>query len=444
MSATANDLDEAALARHEAAALAALEADAANAAAWLDLASLRVALNRPREAEQAARRGLALDGAAVRGWIALGAALRAQDRTEEALAAARRAADLAPDSGDPWQAMGVSLARAGRHADAAAAYREAIALDPGHALAEFNLALTLLTLGDYEAGFRHYEARFRGRTPPLPPLGLPAWDGRTLPPGTPLLIRAEQGFGDTIQFLRFAAQAAARGARVLLHCPAPLRRLAATAPGVAQVLQGGERIAAGTLTIPLMSLPRVLGITLAALPAPPTYLAPPAGSRLGWSARLASRPGLRVGLCWRGSPASGGPGTRRVDAVRSIPVGLLEPLAAVPGIAWTVLAKDAGETLPAGFAAWDPMPEVKDFAETAALVAALDLVITVDTAVAHLAGALGRPVWLLNRYDSDWRWGLGREDSAWYPSLRQFRQPDRAGWEAPVAAAAGALRAMAA
>jgi hypothetical protein len=445
VSATANDLDGDALARHEAMALAALEADAANADAWLDLASLRVALDRPCEAEEAARRGLALDGAAVRGWIALGAALRAQDRTEEALEAARRAAVLAPTSGDPWQATGVSLARAGRHVEAAAAYREAIARDPGHALAEFNLALTLLLLGDYEAGFRHYEARFRGRTPPLPPLKLPEWDGRALPPGTPLLVRAEQGFGDTIQFLRFAAPAAARGARVLLHCPAPLRRLAATAPGVAQVLQGGERIVAGTPTIPLMSLPRVLGTTLATLPAPPSYLAaPPAVARLGWSGRLAARPGLRVGLCWRGSPTSGGPGTRRVDMVRSIPPALLEPLAAVPGIAWTVLAKDAGGTLPAGFAAWDPMPEVTDFADTAALVAALDLVITVDTAVAHLAGALGRPVWLLNRYDTDWRWGLGRDDSAWYPSLRQFRQPHRASWEAPVAAAAGALRVVAA
>jgi hypothetical protein len=444
VSATANDLDEAALVRHEAAALAALEANASNADAWLDLASLRVALHRSAEAEEAARSGLALDDTAVRGWIALGAALRAQDRTEEALEAARRAAVLAPTSGDPWQAMGVSLARAGRHEDAAAAYREAIAREPGHALAEFNLALTLLALGDYEAGFRHYEARFRGRTPPLPPLKLPEWDGRALPPGTPLLVRAEQGFGDTIQFLRFAAQAAGRGARVLLHCPAPLRRLAATAPGVAQVLQGGERIAAGTPTIPLMSLPRVLGTTLATLPAPPAYLAPPAAARLAWSSRLGARAGLRVGLCWRGSPASGGPGTRRVDALRSIPLGLLEPLAAVPGIAWTALAKDAGDALPAGFSAWDPMPEVKDFADTAALVAALDLVITVDTAVAHLAGALGRPVWLLNRYDTDWRWGLGRDDSAWYPSLRQFRQPRRASWEAPVAAAAGALRVVAA
>lgn len=441
MTATANDLDDDALGRLEADRLAVLAADPADAAAWLDLASLRVARNRPAEAEDAARRGLALDGSAARGWIALGAALRAQDRTEEAIAAALRAASLDPASGDPHHAIGVSLARAGRHEEAAQAYREAIARDPGHVQAGFNLALTLLTLGDYAEGFRRYECRFRGSTPPLPPIRLPEWDGAALRPGTPLLVRAEQGFGDTIQFLRFAPQAAARGARVLLLCQPPLRRLAASAPGVAEVLQGGERIPAGTPTIPLMSLPRVLGTTMASLPAPAAYLSPAAEARLSWSRRLAARPRLRVGLCWRGNPGSGGPGTRRVDAVRSIPVAALAPLAAVPGIAWTVLAKDHGETLPEAFAAFDPMPGMADFADTAALVAALDLVVTVDTAVAHLAGALGRPTWLLNRFDTDWRWGTGRADSAWYPSVRQFRQPARGDWTSVVAAAAEALRA---
>ncbi|MGG5821162.1 tetratricopeptide repeat protein [Falsiroseomonas sp. HW251] len=311
MSATANDLDDDALERLEADRRAILAADPARAAAWLDLASLRVARNRPAEAEDAARRGLALDPSAIRGWIALGAALRAQDRTEEAIAAGRHAATLVPASGDPHHAIGVSLARAGRHEEAAQAYREALARDPGHALAAFNLALTLLTLGDYAEGFRRYECRFRSPAPPLPPISLPEWDGAALPPGTQLLARAEQGFGDTIQFLRFAEGAAARGARVLLLCQPPLRRLAASAPAVAEVLKGGERIAAGTPTIPLMSLPRVLGTTLATLPAPPAYLSPLPEARLAWSRRLGARPGLRVGLCWRGNPASGGPGTRR-------------------------------------------------------------------------------------------------------------------------------------
>ena len=426
-----------ALAAHAAATRAALAARPDDAAAWLDLAVLSIAEGRAPEAEQAARRAMALAQPDARAWMTLGAALRAQDRIEAALAAAGHAASLAPASADPPYAMGVALAQAGRHAEAATAYRAALALQPDHASAEFNLALALLLLGDYAAGFRHYEARFRGSQPPLRPIGLPPWDGSPLPAGTPLLLRCEQGFGDTLQFIRFAPLAAARGARVILLAPAPLGRLLRTAPGIAAVIAGGGTVPRGSLTLPLLSLPHRLGTTLATLPAAVAYLAPPAAESLGWAARLAARPGLRVGLCWRGSPQAGAPGVLRVDARRSIPVPLLAPLAAIPGIAWVNLAKDA--TPPAAFRALDPMPAMADFAATAALVASLDLVVTVDTAVAHLAGALGRPVWLLNRADTDWRWLLGRQDSPWYPTLRQFRQTIRGDWAGPVQAAAEAL-----
>jgi hypothetical protein len=435
------ELDGAALAKLEAQTVAALAARPDDPALLLDLAALAVAGNRAVAAEAATRRALALQPGLARGWISLAAALRAQDRTDEAVQAAARAAELSPGSGDAHQAMGVALARAGRHDQAAQAYREALRREPGHASAEFNLALTLLLLGDYEAGFRHYEARFRGRQPPLKPIALPAWDGAPLPPGTPLLLRAEQGFGDTIQFLRFVPLADARGARPLLLVPPPLARLAAP---FAELPQPGARIPRNALTLPLMSLPRVLGTSLASLPAPVAYLAPDLGTSLAWGRRLARRPGLQVGICWTGSPASGGPGLRRVDHVRSIPPQLLAPLAELPGIAWTSLARNPAEPLPAAFAALDPFPAITDFADTAALVARLDLVITVDTAVAHLAGALGRPAWLLNRWDPDWRWGLGRTDSAWYPTLRQFRQAARGDWAGPVAAAARDLAVLAA
>jgi hypothetical protein len=187
-----------------------------------------------------------------------------------------------------------------------------------------------------------------------------------------------------------------------------------------------------------MSLPLAFGTRLAGIPAAIPYLRPEPADAARWQARLAALPGRRVGLCWAGNRALADLRANPVDRRHSLPAGALAPLAGVPGVSFISLQK--GDAPPPGLALHGWTAELHDFADTAALIAGLDLVISVDTAVAHLAGALGRPVWLLNRHDSEWRWLLGRDDSPWYPSLRQFRQPAYGDWGGVIGAVAARLR----
>ncbi|MGE4064731.1 MAG: tetratricopeptide repeat protein [Rhodospirillaceae bacterium] len=309
---------------------------------------------------------------------------------------------------------------------ARACLERAIVLAPDNADAHWNYANALLVSGMFEKGFAAYEWRFRrsGREERKP--GIPRWQGEALA-GRTLLLTLEQGLGDAIHFVRFADQAAARGARVVIECHPGLEELLATAKGVAAAVTAGTRVPDASVYLPLMSLPHVLGTTVDTIPADVPYLRVPHGA----PAMALREGGLRVGLVWRGNPK------HEADDKRSVALEILAPLFAVPGVAWFSLQVGATDVLEPRIV--DLAPQLRDFAATAAAVSALDLVISVDTAVAHLAGALGKPVWTLIAEANDWRWLSRRSDTPWYPTMRLFRQRRGRNWQPALTEMAGEL-----
>jgi hypothetical protein len=311
---------------------------------------------------------------------------------------------------------------------------------PRFAHAHWNLALALLANGDYAEGWHEYEWRLRlpelgGSAPSLP---VPRWQGEDLRGGT-LLASAEQGIGDAIQFVRFASWLAARGVRVVVQAPRELQSLLATAPGVAATVSTGEALPADcSAEIPLLSLPCRLGLGRDDVGAPPRYLrSDPSRSADAAGVLGKARPGSRrIGLAWAGSPQ------HRNDARRSIPLAMLAPLLTVPGMTWFSLQKGTASNQLAQVAqAGDvaPLDPQCDFAHTAALVDALDAVVTVDTSIAHLAGALGKPTFVLLPFAPDWRWGIAGTHTPWYPTMTLCRQQAIGDWPSAVAALYEAL-----
>ena len=379
----------------------------------------------------------------------LGLALAAADRVDEAIGAYRRALALKPDHAVAWNNLGLALQADNRLDDAIAAFSEARRLAPAFIEARWNLALALLASGRFDEGWRHYDARLElpqlGALPQRPPS--PPWDGVPRA-GETLLLVAEQGLGDAIQFVRFAAPLAAAGLDVVVRAPPPLVSLFARAPGVRSAVASDAPWPAHDAHLPLLSVAGALGVTGATIPGDVPYLrVDPARQAEAQAAIAASeaaaavtatRPArrLRVGLAWAGNPRNVNDRRRSIDAAR------FAPLLDVAGIAWYSLqrAVDEGamQDLPAA-AALTRLPLRDDFEGMAALVAGMDLVISVDTSIAHLAGALARPAWVLLPYAFDWRWQQHRTDSPWYPTLRLFRQPVRGDWGSVVAAVREAL-----
>jgi hypothetical protein len=294
--------------------------------------------------------------------------------------------------------------------------------------------MALLADGDFAAGWREYEWRLKKpqRITSVRPFLQPQWHGEAAE-GRRLLIHPEQGYGDTLQFCRFAALATARGFHVTLEVQRPLVRLLQSLGGVAQVVGRGDELPEFDVHCPIMSLPLALGTTLETIPAAPAYLHANVQQVARWRRRLAvmepihDRRTARIGLVWAGSPRLNSPRATAVDRRRSMPPDRWAPLFEIKGLAFFSLQKDGPSA--GGAPIIDLMGEMDDFADTAALIANLDLVIAVDTAVAHLAAALGKPVWLLERFDSCWRWLRGRRDTPWYPHMRLYRQPSAGGWE---------------
>ena len=402
-------------------------------------------------AELCYRRALAQapDNLALRNGLAL--ALEAQGRFEAALTClwplrhlADREPRLANDLGLLHQYLGLLQAARGW-------YRLALDRAPEAREIEWNLALCLLQSGDFDEGWRRFEARwdlpgFREQRRRFP---TPPWDGRPLD-GETLLLHAEQGFGDTLQFVRLAPLAATRGARVVLECQPSLVPLLAGMDGIAAVIPRGAPLPSYQHHCPLMGLPRALGLTLEQLPAAPIpYLYADPGRRARWRQRLPPRDGRpRVGVVWAGSPLRHDPVTRRIGRRRRLPLEHLLPLLERDDVCWISLQRGEvavrAQSLLARLGVHAIGPELGDFADTAAVVAELDLVIAVDTAVVHLAGAMGRPVWVLSPFDACWRWLHGREDSPWYPTLRLLRQPCPGDWNTLLRRVARELDAFAA
>lgn len=423
----------------------AVELAPAVAAHHLSLAEALLPLGRQPEAVAACRTAVALDPTSAATRFHLGVALAAggPEQREAALASYREAVRLDPGLAEAHYNLGMALSADGQFAAAVDALDKARASRSLALVATFARGVCLLKLGHLRQGFRDYEARACRANAPDPALGIPEWTGASLA-GRTILVRSEQGLGDSIQFVRYAALLKAQGARVVLACPPSLVPLLSTAPGVDLAMPWDQPVPAGIdCWLPLMSLPWRCGTELDSIPATVPYLAAEPDRVARWAAWLRERPGFRVGLAWQGHP------TAAIDAGRSIPLAALAPLAGVPGVRLIALQKHHGldqlDGLPAGLAVDQPGAGFDDgpgaFRDSAALLGGLDLLVTSDTAMAHLAGALGRRAWVLLKADADWRWLLDRSDSPWYPTMTLYRQRQPGDWADVAARVAADLAA---
>jgi tetratricopeptide (TPR) repeat protein len=350
-------------------------------------------------------------------------------RFDDALAGYDRALALRPDYVEAHCNRGVTLQDFRRFDEALACYERARATRPDFADAHYNEALCRLLVGDLKRGFDRHEWRWetaqhrsfkRNFSQTL-------WTGAQDLSGKTILLHAEQGLGDTIQFCRYAPLVAARGACVVLEVQEPLRALMATLPGDARMVARGEPLPDFDLHCPLLSLPRSLATELATIPRVTPYLRAAADGAAKWNGRLGVRDRPRIGVAWSGRPSHKNDHNRSID--------LAAFLQGFAGIDATIVSlqrevrdadlatlRERGDVVHFG-------EELKDFSDTAALIANLDLVVAVDTSVAHLAGALAKPVWVLLPFIPDWRWLLDRDDSPWYPAARLFRQDESRRWE---------------
>jgi len=381
-------------------------------------------------AETAYARALALRPGLADAHSNLGTLYSLQARMGEAALCFEQALALRPDYPEAFNNLGNVLQWDGRLDLAVAAYERAARLRPNFAGAHMNLGMALLSAGQFERGWREYEWRWASEqfSHAMRRLPRPQWTGEAAE-GRTILIHAEQGFGDTLQFCRLVPLVAARGLRVVLEVQRPLLRLLGRLAGVEAVIGHGDPLPDFDLHCPMLSLPAALGLTLDDIPAAP-YLSPDPGDAARWRRRVEAeaKGAVTVGLVWAGSARMQSQELAAVDRRRSMAWERMAPLLDCPGVRFFCLQKD-GPRPPAAAGMVDVMPECGDFAETAALLANLDLLISVDTAMVHLAGGLGRPVWVLNRFDSCWRWLRDRDDSPWYPSARLFRQPRAGDWD---------------
>ncbi len=371
----------------------------------------------------------------------LGLALAAVDRNDEAIAAYRNALQLAPDHALAWNNLGLALYAACRVPEAVAAYRESLARQPNFEEAHWNLALALLANGEHEEGWREYEWRLGIAARNSPQRETPGmlWAG-AIRRGQSLLVTTEQGMGDSLLFVRYVQPLAEQGIRVILQAPPPLARLLATAPGVAMVIGNDQKLPAYDAHVPLMSLPHLLGPASSAKQAAVPYLRADRALRDSAAAALAPfAASLKIGLAWSGNPLNTN------DHRRSIPLAQLAPLLLLPGTSWFSLQRSADErdvdTVPAA-AALRRLPLRDEFDGAAALMDELDVIVSVDTSLAHLAGALGRPLFVPLAFAPDWRWHPLSSRSIWYPTAELFRQPSPGEWEPVVTNMATELRRL--
>ena len=397
-----------------------------------------VRLGRPLEALKSFDRAISVKANYAQAWNNRGLALEDLERPSDALPSYERAVALEPSYPEAFYNRGNALRDMYRHRDAAASYERALALDPGYAAAHWNLADCLLLLGDFGRGWREYEWRWK-----LDPAGArrfaqPLWLGESTLQGRTILLHSELGFGDTLLFCRYAQRVASLGARVILEAQAPLLPLLAGLEGVTQAVARDAPLPAFDCHCPLMSLPLAFKTDLDSVPADIPYLRSDPARVALWQERVGSdriRP--RVGLVWSGS------GKLKNDR-RSMP---LDEILKMTGdwAEWLSLQTDVRQSdialLSSRTDVRDLGTQLMDFADTAAAIELLDVLVTVDTSIAHVAGAMGKPVWImLPRNAHDWRWMLEREDSPWYPTARLFRQPEHGDWSSVVARVRAELR----
>ena len=435
-----------------------LQANPSDADALYLLGLIGLRVNRPDGAAECLGRAVQIRPYSAPILCALGGAMLQLNRLEEAEAAYRQALKLAPTDFHAWHNLAVIDERRGRLLEAAAHFSQAAKLWPGNPLVHLNLGTILRDVGELDAARRHFEQavqlqpdladahmglawlllmqgdfsrgwaeyEWRWRCPGFqwPKYSPPLWDGTSLEAKT-ILLHAEQGLGDTIQFVRYAPLLAQRGAVVAVLCPRSLHALVAAVGGVQRVVSDVTALPQFDCWCPLLSLPLRFGTTLETIPGKVPYVTPDAEKTDQWRERLRhDPPGLRIGFCWAGNR------TNMNDENRSIPPKMLEPLNGVANVVFYNLQVPAdielANALP--FRVIDHTSAITDFSDTAALISQLDLVISVDTAVAHLSGAMGKQVWTLLRFAPDFRWLLDRPDSPWYPTMRLFRKKPLEPW----------------
>jgi tetratricopeptide (TPR) repeat protein len=357
----------------------------------------------------------------------LGLAQAALDRLDEAIVSFQQALSVQPDVSAGHNALGAALFHQGKIDEAILSYDAALRLQPHYATAHFNRALARLLLGRLEDGWDDYEWRWKRKDIQKPWFRQPEWDGSALT-GRTILLYVEQGLGDTIQFVRYAWLLKEQGARVIVQCSQQLARLLTSCPDIDQVVAQGSTLPDFDVQAPLLSLPKLLGTTLGNIPARIPYLFADPKLVEEWGQKLRSIPGFKIGISWQGNP------DRPLDRWWSIPLENFAALSKLPGVSLVSLQKGPAIQAEAlSRLSITVLPGLDDghsaFIDTAAVMKNLDLVISADTATAHLAGALGVPVWVALSLVPDWRWFLDREDSPWYPTMRLFRQKARGNWQ---------------
>jgi tetratricopeptide (TPR) repeat protein len=454
----------------------AIEANPHDAHAHFTAGRLHELQNRLAEAEASYRTAIDCAPDLAKAHNNLGAVLQMQGRMADALACYRRAIELQPlqpeanqnyaaiahdpaaltraieglrtrlaaNRGDAatYNSMGNGHRQLGHHDEALECYTKAIEIDADFAEAHFNRSQVLLQREDYVNGWQEYEWRLKMRAHAGPAQRFlePMWHGRET--AHSVLLHAEHTLGDTLQFVRYVSLVAPRCGMVILECQPELKPLLLVMPGAPQVVARGDPLPRFAMHAPLMSLPALLGTTVSTIPWRGPYLRPPAERISKWRPAFGKRrKAFNVALVWSGR-------IEHVDDLkRAIPLSQLAPLAAVPGVAFFSLqvgpAAAQAATPPPGMELYDPTAKIKDFADTAALASFTDLVISVDTSVAHLAGGMGMPTWVLVPYAADWRYHLERDHNPWYPTMRIFRQPRAGDWASAVQEMAAQLARLA-
>ena len=388
-------------------------------------------LGRKDEAIAAYRQAVRVDASFAHGWYNLGTTLKEVGQLEEAEAALRACISAQGDYRAGHFNLANTLMELRRYDEAVSHYDRSVELDPTEPEAYKNRSFAHLMMGRFREGFEDFE--WRWQTPPLDKAwrdrGCPKWDGKQSLQGKAILVHAEQGLGDTLQFCRYLMAVKAQGAaQVVFEVQRPLLHLMRMVEGADVVVPQGLPLPAYDFHIPLMSLPRALGTTPATIPAPVPYLGAPSGSAEGWRTRL-PEDSFNIGICWQGS-------AKGTEVGKGIPLSAFKPLSEVPGVRLFSLQKQGGEDdwrqAPAGMKVESFGPAFDSeipFADTAGVMCNLDLVVTTDTSVAHLAGGLGVPVWVALPYAADWRWRATGSTTPWYPNMRLFRQAQRGQWD---------------
>ncbi|HWY85370.1 MAG TPA: tetratricopeptide repeat-containing glycosyltransferase family protein [Gemmataceae bacterium] len=411
-----------------------IEADSSHAGAYLFLGLLTHKAGRHEDGIELIRHALALQPADPAFHYNLGFILAEEGRKEEAAECFRRAIALRPRYAKAHANLGLVLMGLLRLDEAAEHHEQALRLEPDVAVYRWNRSLLWLLQGDFARGWADYEYRWGRPGMAERSWARPRWDGAPLC-GRSVLLYAEQGYGDTIQFIRYASLVKERGGRVIFECQPPLVPLLREVPGVEHLVPAGYPLPDFVVQAPLLSVPGIIGTTLENIPAKVPYLRADASLTDYWRRELAPLDGLKIGIAWQGYPRFW------ADRERSIPLYFFETLARVPGVRLVSLQKGPGSeqltscasalAAPGRFPVLDfgdRLDASGAFLDTAAIMMSLDLIITSDTAIPHLAGALGVPVWTIVPFVPDWRWLLARTDSPWYPTMRLFRQCRAGDW----------------